>query len=123
MRQCSRAAINAFLARRAASPSQSISTDGETLYSYGTAIAQHVGEDGFLLNVTKYSKTTSRQVNEVRSELPSRMVREVSDVPKGTRNLIPYLPPAPILSGPEASRTATRRLIQKAGMPLPSHLA
>ena len=46
----------------------SISTDGETLYSYETPIAKWDGAR-VLVNSTKYSSTTSRQQSELKKML------------------------------------------------------
>lgn len=45
----------------------SISTDGTRLWSYNTIIAQW-GDDTVLINNTKYSRTTSKQQDILRSE-------------------------------------------------------
>jgi hypothetical protein len=51
--------------------SRSIWTDGETVYSYGTALLTRINEEGrgdceLIFNATKYSVTTSRQQNDLR---------------------------------------------------------
>ena len=48
----------------------SIWTDGNTVYSYNTWILAHNAmQNGFEVNVTKYSATTSRQQNEIQAWL------------------------------------------------------
>lgn len=61
MRKNCTKAFAAFLAGRSARPAQSIWTDGNTIYSYRTAILTKVPNEPRLaiLNVTQYSATTS----------------------------------------------------------------
>lgn len=66
MRENTRQAVQAFDAGRAERPARSVWTDGETLFSYGTAIATRDGGT-VVLNVTRYSKTTSEKQNGART--------------------------------------------------------
>jgi hypothetical protein len=65
MRKNTQAATTAFLRGYSARPARSIWTDGLTLYSYDTAIAT-LSAGGVILNVNKYSATTTRQQNDAR---------------------------------------------------------
>ena len=62
-----------------------------TLYSYNTAIGQYNKKDGtFIVNMTKYSQTTTKQRNLLIMALKDRKIRytEVDKVKMGTTNLI-----------------------------------
>ena len=64
-----------------------------TLYSYNTAIGQYNKKDGtFVVNMTKYSQTTTRQRNLLIMALKDRKIRytEVDKVRMGTTNLIKH---------------------------------
>lgn len=63
----------------------------DTLYSYDTAIGQYNKNDGtFIVNMTKYSFTTSRHRNYLITALETRKISytEVDKVKIGTANLI-----------------------------------
>ena len=62
-----------------------------TLYSYDTAIGQYNKQDGtFIVNMTKYSQTTTKQRNILIKALKERKINytEVDKVKMGTTNLI-----------------------------------
>ena len=62
-----------------------------TLYSYDTAIGQYIKKDGtFIVNMTKYSITTSKHRNYLITALETRKIRytEVDRVKMGTTKLI-----------------------------------
>ena len=64
---------------------------GGTLYSYNTAIGQYNKKDGtFIVNMTKYSQTTTKQRNILIKALKERKINytEVDKVKMGTTNLI-----------------------------------
>ena len=64
---------------------------GGTLYSYDTAIGQYNKKDGtFIVNMTKYSQTTSKQRNLLIMALKERKINysEVDKVKRDTTNLI-----------------------------------
>ena len=64
---------------------------GGTLYSYDTAIGQYNEKDStFIVNMTKYSQTTTKQRNLLVMALKERKIRytEVDKVMMGTTNLI-----------------------------------
>ena len=64
---------------------------GGTLYSYETAIGQYNKKDGtFIVNMTKYSQTTSKQRNLLVMALKDHKIKytEVDKVKMGTTNLI-----------------------------------
>jgi len=67
--------------------SASIWTDGHNIWSYQTPIAVEVlkenGEIGLVMNVTRYSPTTSEQQSAIRAELASYIVRTVDGMPRG----------------------------------------
>lgn len=70
-------------------------TTGEKLYSYNTCIAEKAVIDGcsvMLINLTRFSTTTSRHRNTlIRRVFGSTIVRKyVTGVPKGATNLIKY---------------------------------
>jgi hypothetical protein len=64
----------------------SIWTDGDTIYSYGTAIATY-GDyvDEVVVNVTKYSSTTSTHQNAILAQLRKEgySAVEVDNLPEG----------------------------------------
>lgn len=63
---------------------------GDKLFNYGTCIAQrHEGK--IIVNETRYSVTTSKMQGYVRRELSNKVVIKVTNVPIGTRNLVPYI--------------------------------
>lgn len=64
---------------------------GGTLYSYDTAIGQYNKKDGtFIVNMTKYSQTTTKQRNLLLKALKERKIiyTEVDKVKMGTTNLV-----------------------------------
>ena len=63
MRKNTEAALAAWQARRPARPAVSVWTDGETLFSYETAILTRDDDGRQIRNVTKYSPTTSQHQN------------------------------------------------------------
>ena len=68
MRKNNTEVTNAFIARRACNKFAPIHTDGETIFSYATPIAKHV-DIGVLVDVYKYSTTTTRQQNDIQTIL------------------------------------------------------
>lgn len=63
---------------------------GDKLFNYETCIAQrHEGK--VIVNVTRYSVTTSKMQNYLRGEMANKDVIEVTNVPQGTCNLVPYI--------------------------------
>jgi hypothetical protein len=84
--------INIFISGKTAH-NKSMSTDGTKLFSYATCIAQKTS-DGILLNVCKYSTTTSKQQTYTRRELERRGCSyvEVNEyVRRGTTDLTKYV--------------------------------
>lgn len=57
---------------RTRTANNSLHTDGNKLYSYNTVIATHQKDGSFLINNTKYSKTTTTQQNELIRALKGR---------------------------------------------------
>ena len=67
-----------------------VRSTGDKLFNYETCIAQrHKGK--IIVNVTRYSVTTSKIQCYVRWELSGYDVIKVTGVPKGTCNLVPYI--------------------------------
>ena len=67
-----------------------VRSTGDKLFNYTTCIAQrHEGK--VIVNVTRYSVTTSKIQNYLRAELSNKVVIKVTSVPMGTRNLVPYI--------------------------------
>lgn len=72
--------------------SVSISTDGNTLYSYSTAIAQRLPNGKYIVNETKYSVTTSKAQGYVSRFIPSKLqIPTTKVVPICTTNLAKYV--------------------------------
>lgn len=82
MRKNCRVAMNSFLAGKASRPADSIWTDGETLFSYETAIAVKKG-GRVVLNRERYSDTTTIHQNALAAWMPHD-VEVISDVPLGS---------------------------------------
>lgn len=69
----------------------SVSCDGTRLYSYGTCIGERLSDGSFILNVTKYSTTTSKHQSYLRRALVGHKVVETSKrVPMWTQDLTHY---------------------------------
>ncbi len=89
MRTTTKTAITLFHQGKASPPSQrgtSIWTDGETIWSYGTALVTRLSSHGFhgyALNMTTYSRTTTDKQSSLRRELQPSPVQEVYDVDRG----------------------------------------
>lgn len=64
--------------------------EGKKLFNYATCLAERV-DGGYIMNVTKYSSTTSRHQNRLKAELPVSDTIYVQDVPMGTQNLGRYV--------------------------------
>lgn len=69
MRVNCRKTLNAWLAGRALRPARSIWTDGQTIYSYGTAIVRRNRAGETIFNATRYSVTTSIHQNALAAAL------------------------------------------------------
>jgi len=96
MRKNTRETINTWEAGRYHRRAPSIWTDGESVYSYGTALIEPVPDtsDVYLFNDTQYSTTTRIHQNTLLAHLMGRGFEVVVayDVPMGTRNLMRYWP-------------------------------
>lgn len=79
--------INAFIYGTPAKSSNLIS-DGEKLWSYNTVIAQYINGN-IVVNVTKYSCTTTKRQNQVLRAACN--ARTVEGVPMNTFSLVSYL--------------------------------
>ncbi len=79
--------INAFLNKKQANNGRnSLHTDGNRLYSYSTCIAEHYS-DGIVINVSKYSKTTSDHLKELQKVNPYIKLK-VNNLPLGIKYLV-----------------------------------
>ena len=81
------AVINAFFSGKSAS-NRNMHTDGRKLWSYYTVIAQRT-ENGFIMNNTRYSVSTSKVQTWTRATL--RTYKAVENVPIGAYDLWRYL--------------------------------
>lgn len=62
---------------------QSIWTDGAAIYSYGTCLVAPLASGNVVLNVTKYSATTSNKQGDLRWSLRGLIAAEVDGLPLG----------------------------------------
>lgn len=62
------------------------------LINYSTILAERLEDGSFIMNMTKYSPTTSKVQFYIRQELKGRKVKQTTKyVPLGTQNLSRYL--------------------------------
>lgn len=85
MRKNTRRVYAAWRAHKADTTDYSIHTNGDAIYSYGTALVVQLDDDKVALNATKYSATTSRQQSDLRALLRADYgdVLELSNEPLG----------------------------------------
>lgn len=82
--------ISKFVNFAESAATANVRSTGDKLFNYYTCIAQrHEGK--IIVNVTRYSATTSKMQNYLRHELSDYDVIEVASVPRGTCNLVPYI--------------------------------
>lgn len=82
--------ISKFVDFAESAATANVRSTGDKLFNYETCIAQrHEGK--IIVNVTRYSATTSKMQNYLRRELSDYDVIEVTSVPRGTCNLVPYI--------------------------------
>lgn len=82
--------ISKFVNFAESAATANVRSTGDKLFNYYTCIAQrHEGK--IIVNVTRYSMTTSKFQGHVRWELSGYDVIEVTNVPIGTRDLVPYI--------------------------------
>lgn len=82
--------ISKFVNFAESAATANVRSTGDKLFNYATCIAQrHEGK--FIVNNTRYSVTTSKMQCYVRRELSGYDVIEVTGVPRGTCNLVPYI--------------------------------
>ena len=82
--------ISKFVNFAESAATANVRSTGTQLFNYYTCIAQrHEGK--IIVNVTRYSMTTSKLQNNLRCELSGYDVTEVTGVPRGTCNLVPYI--------------------------------
>lgn len=80
--------INNFMTGATKGKASSICIEGDKLFNYNTVIAQRV-DGAIVLNVTKYSMTTTKHQNVLRREMPHAIT--VSDIPRGAQDLSSYI--------------------------------
>lgn len=85
MRKNTEAVIRAFEFGRAAHPSESIWTDGDSIYSYQTVLLATLANGKYALNVTRYSNTTTQHQNALRAEFYGRIVATFDNLPRGIK--------------------------------------
>ena len=68
MSRSRQAIISDFLQRKSNSNYNSLTSEGNVLFSYSTKIAYHHSDYGIVIHMLKYSSTTSRQINELISQ-------------------------------------------------------
>ena len=82
--------ISKFVNFAESAATANVRSTGDKLFNYEACIAQrHEGQ--IIVNVTRYSMTTSKLQNNLRCELSGYDVTEVTGVPRGTCNLVPYI--------------------------------
>ena len=82
--------ISKFVHFAESAATANVRSTGDKLFNYYTCIAQrHEGK--IIVNVTRYSATTSKIQNYLRGEMANKDVIEVANVPLGTFDLIPYI--------------------------------
>ena len=82
--------ISKFVNFAESAATANVRSTGDKLFNYETCIAQrHEGK--IIVNVTRYSVTTSKMQNYLLCELSGYDVIEVTSVPRGTCNLVPYI--------------------------------
>lgn len=74
-------ALRAWRKGKALRPAQSIWTDGETIFSYGTALVTKRADGTVVLNRTRYSVTTTIHQNTLAFELAGAV--EVDNLSQG----------------------------------------
>lgn len=83
MRKNCQQTVKAFDNDKARKPAESIWTDGETIFSYRTALLTFVPGTGYILNRTTYSVTTTIHQNALRVEYRDQTVHEVDGLRQG----------------------------------------
>jgi hypothetical protein len=79
VRKNTRLALAAYNAGKAARPAESIWTDGDTIYSYRTALLTRLPDGREVFNGTRYSVTTTIHQNAIRDAA----YLEVDDIERG----------------------------------------
>ena len=82
--------ISKFVHFAESAATANVRSTGDKLFNYYTCIAQR-HESKIIVNVTRYSVTTSKIQNYLRGEMANKDVIEVANVPLGTFDLIPYI--------------------------------
>lgn len=83
MRKNTQEAFRAFEAGEAKKVAQSIWTDGETIYSYSTALLARRDNGSLVFNATRYSVTTTIHQNGLRELLRGQKYDSVVNAPRG----------------------------------------
>ena len=82
--------ISKFVNFAESAATTNVRSTGDKLFNYYTCIAQRHGGK-IIVNATRYSVTTSKIQGYVRIELLGHDVIEVTSVPRGTCDLVPYI--------------------------------
>lgn len=83
--------IRAFIDKKSGN-SLNLHSDGDRLFSYFTCIAEWNNKSESLLNVTKYSVTTSRHLTYLIRYIPVYInVIELANILKGTKSLFEFI--------------------------------
>tara|TARA_Y100000593_G_scaffold86952_1_gene166593 strand:- start:2793 stop:3092 length:300 start_codon:yes stop_codon:yes gene_type:complete len=88
MRKNTRATLAHWLSGEPSATAPAIHTDGDVIRSYSTWLTVRTGETHAIMNMTKYTRTTSVHQNAILADLEARGfdVEVVDDVPIGTRD-------------------------------------
>jgi hypothetical protein len=83
MRKNTQQAVKAWRAGKALRPAQSVWTDGTTIFSYGTALLTRRADGMLVMNLTKYSRTTTVHQNGLKYALLGEDFDSVTGAPFG----------------------------------------
>lgn len=83
MRKNTQEVFAAWEKGKACRSSDSIWTDGVSIYSYNTALLTRKADGMLILNATKYSNTTSRQQSDLREMLVGERFDSITGAPQG----------------------------------------
>lgn len=82
--------IKAFVNHSESAHTLNVRSMGDKLFNYDTCLAQRYN-GGIILNVTRYSVSTSKVQLYLKHELEGYQVTEVSGVPMGAHDLVKYI--------------------------------
>ena len=75
--------ISAFIGGQPLTNYRNLSTDGKELISYSTTIAYRDNEGSIVVREVKRSRTTTRQLNELKSQLDKAGLKYKTSIPIG----------------------------------------